>query len=406
MFEKMNQRLVIGIVGVILVLFFGIKAVGLFGRMANSQTEEAKYITVKDKLTIKGIAVRNEENIYKNGDGFVVYYYPNGEKLSANQEVAGIYKDESDILSSDRAHDLTKEIELLNEAVSPGNSSGAYIETITKKLTDDISLYSGQVNKHQLGDISDVKSEITFLLNSRNIATGRDIDYGDTIAKLTYERDNLEGNMSKVLPDIVAPSSGYFVNSVDGHENLNLNSIESMDATTLSEIIDSGNVDSKPSSGVIGKIIKGYDWYFASVVPNDYLKRIHKGSTYEMNFVFDKTYVVPGEVVEIKTRQGEDESIVIFECNEMNAKFSELRVKSVDIIFEEIKGLSVPKSSLRMPDGIIGVSVVFGETLVFKEVNIIYETDEYYIAEINDNIQLVGKYLQLNDLIIVPGNTA
>lgn len=413
MLNKSAQKVAFGIIGFALITFILIKVFVLFGNMADSQTEKSRYIVIKDKITITGIAVRDEESVYKNTDGFVVYHYSNGERMSADQVVASIYNDESDVVKNDRINALTKEINLLTEAKSSDSSSGAYMETIVKKLTTDVTSYVNKVQKNSLSGIDDLKSNITFLLNSRNISIDKSVSFDDTIAKLTYERDNLQQSMSVISSDIKVPSAGYFVNFIDGYENLTLDSVKSMEAETLSEILKSYDtaVSKNQSTGTIGKVLKGYDWYFAAVVPNDYLSKISKGKKYNLSFVFDESYEMPGKVVEIKTRQGEDDSIVVFECNRMNSKLSEMRIAKIDVVFNEISGITVPKSAIRMPNGVTGVHVVFGETLVFKEINMIYETEDYYISEIRevateDEYEPTKRFLQVNDRIVVPGNTS
>lgn len=409
--SKSTQRIVFGIVGVLFFIFLIMRMNTLFGNMARSQTVKAKYVTVKDKITVSGITVRDEEYIYKNGQGHVIYYYRNGERLSANEEVAGLYADKSDVLRSQQISEMTREIESLTEFQSDAHQSGAYMETIVKDITGGVSTYVNSVENQQLDNIAQTKIKMTSLLNSRNVLTKKDIDFSPTIARLTYERDNLASSVSAISSGISVPSAGYFVNTIDGYENLTLEEVSAMYAQDLKNLIESPNrpISTNENMGTIGKVIKGYDWHFAAVVPNEELDRLSKGYKYNLSIVFDKSYNVVGEVVDIKTRQGENDSIVIFECNEMNSQLADMRIKSIDIVFREISGVAVPKSALRMPEGKTGVHVVLGETVVFKEISRIYETDDYYISKVKDTPteeepNLPKTYLQINDRIIVPGN--
>ena len=92
--------------------------------------------------------------------------------------------------------------------------------------------------------------------------------------------------------------------------------------------------------------------------------------------------------------------MVVFSVERLNPTVSLLRNEDVTIKFYNYNGIRVRRSSLRLIDGEVGVFIKYGDTVKFRKLDIIYETDDYIISDITDG---KDNYLKLYDEVIISG---
>ena len=106
----------------------------------------------------------------------------------------------------------------------------------------------------------------------------------------------------------------------------------------------------------------------------------------------------------IVSETGRREAVLIFSTSTMPEGFSYARVQSVVIEKSTVTGYRIPTSALRMVDGKEGVYILYGSTVYFRRVEVIFESDGYFIvAERDLSREDASEYLGHSDTVISRG---
>jgi len=93
--------------------------------------------------------------------------------------------------------------------------------------------------------------------------------------------------------------------------------------------------------------------------------------------------------------------VVVFSSNQYMKELVNLRKQSASVVMDTYEGLKVPKDAVRVDDeGKLGVYVITGMYSEFKRIDVLYETEDYYIV---DTDPTTTKSLLVYDFIIVGG---
>ena len=72
---------------------------------------------------------------------------------------------------------------------------------------------------------------------------------------------------------------------------------------------------------------------------------------------------------------------VVFSYNRHMEELINMRKQSAMVVLEQYEGLKVPREAARVDaDGNMGVYVITGLYTEFKKIDILYETEDYYIV--------------------------
>ena len=349
---------------------------------------------VSENISFKGIIVRDETLIKSSSDGVIDYRYSDGSKISAGSLIAECYSSKSEILSKQRIDAYEKEIANLKEAQSYAEADYSDADSV-KKLIDE--KYSEIINHIQLGEYELAqmdKSELLMLMNKYNIITGVDEDYNSLIESLTGKIELVKDVYSDPISTIVSEKGGYFVSVTDGYEEqLNYETIYDLTADDINSIIENPR---KETYGTVGKCFDSYSCKIIGIINTDnpyfadtYLSvKLSSGSS---------SYEVYVESIEKIDDEGN--CIIILDCEMMDSSIIKNRVEQMHLVFDDYKGIKVDRTAIRFVDNQKGVYIIYGEDMLFKKINVIYEGDDFVLAEITDN----PDYLNVYDQIVLEG---
>lgn len=349
---------------------------------------------VSENISFKGIIVRDETLIKSSSDGVIDYRYSDGSKISAGSLIAECYSSKSEILSKQRIDAYEKEIANLKEAQSYAEADYSDADSV-KKLIDE--KYSEIINHIQLGEYELAqmdKSELLMLMNKYNIITGVDEDYNSLIESLTGKIELVKDVYSDPISTIVSEKGGYFVSVTDGYEEqLNYETIYDLTADDINSIIENPRKD---TYGTVGKCFDSYSCKIIGIINTDnpyfadtYLSvKLSSGSS---------SYEVYVESIEKIDDEGN--CIIILDCEMMDSSIIKNRVEQMHLVFDDYKGIKVDRKAIRFVDNQKGVYIIYGEDMLFKKINVIYEGDDFVLAEITDN----PDYLNVYDQIVLEG---
>lgn len=364
------------------------------------QTETAAASSSATMQSFYGIFVRDEKSITYSGSGAVSYPMPDGGKAANGSVVAYIYDSEEDIIINGRIEALKEEISLLESAQSPGTTELAKPAFLSPLIEETYQTISTDLAKKDLSSLDSERDSFLSLMCIYQITIGEAVDFDDRIDELYRQLNELEGRKRSPKREITADSTGYFVSYTDGYENmLNTENITELTADEIKQIVSDENSDnSKKSDKSIGKLIDGYGWKMVGIIDNSETT-FSPGDTVKLKFA-STSDTVNAVIERITDTDDPNESIVQLDCEEMTFDLVKHRVEHVEMILHDYEGIKVPREALRFDkNNNKGVYVLLGQRVMFKKLDVIFESSDYLLSRITSD----SEYLNIYDEIIISG---
>ena len=148
------------ILSLFLVCYAGIQAWIFFYNPY--QTEIAVNYSVNEVLHVNGIAVRTETVIEDNYGGSVSYIHEDAAKVLKNKPVAYAHASSDTVKKMERASELEKEINLLEEASSGVSQLYGSSEFINDQIGNSVLAYSHAIASGNYSSFSEINETISF----------------------------------------------------------------------------------------------------------------------------------------------------------------------------------------------------------------------------------------------------
>ncbi len=362
------------------------------------KTELAVNYSVYESIEAEGLVFRSETVIPATANGHLYYTVKNGARVAKNGVIASVYSSENDGFLAERINEIDAHIAILRNLQSNDSSAHVTLDIIETQLSNAVNTLITDAGDGLFENAQSSKSDLLSLLSKKQIITGKSVDFSAEIAKLEQEKKDLKSQYHSAISVIKAPVAGYFVDNVDGYESV-LSSIDPLTLSTgkLRELI---TMQTQPTNGGAGKIVGGYEWYFACVVPDSFYNALSVGSSISliMNFVSEEEVPV---TVAACNKDNEGNLAVVFRCAYMSEELSDIRKETAQLLIVRHSGLKVPKRAIVINDEMqAGVYIRSGNVAVFRKIDQLYsEPADYVISKVTDEYG----YLQLYDDIIVSG---
>ena len=364
------------------------------------QTEIAVTYSVNEAIHVDGIAVRTETVIEEQYDGSVSYIHEDAAKVLKNKPVAYAHASADTVMKMERADELLKDINLLQEAANGVSQLYGSSEFINDQIGNSVLAYSNAVSNGNYSEFIGIKDDLLLSINKKNSITGEPNKFEERIALLKAEYDELQNEInSDEANTVTSPKTGYFISSVDGFENI-INK-ENLFEKTVSEIEDIIVQDVVASEEKLGKIADNYKWYYViSVSPEEAeMFRIGRNVTVNFDGIKDSVKLEVFEKIEDDTSEN---VIIVLLCKTFTADFASIRQISADIVFSTISGLRISADSIRFNDEQqMGVFILDRNEVKFRAIETVYTGSDYNIVKWNQGTK---NALQLFDEVFVGGN--
>lgn len=380
------------------------------------KTEIVGISTYSETIDTEGISIRDESAITEPLSASSVSAVENGAKVSKGQPIINIFDSPQAAAAYKRIDEIDSEISELQSMTIASEDSATEVSNIEKQLDEQFGKLARCVNSGELNQISDIKGTITYLMNKRLVAMRKVEDYQERINNLNNEKQTLESTYSKTPSAINSPSSGYYVNSIDGYENLlNTSMLSDLTPSKLNDIMNQEVVLPENSAG---KLIKNFSWYLACPVSaqdaEDYLS---VNSVYTLILPYSRTSSMQGTLTYLNKGDG-DKYLAIFRCNSLISELCNIRRQPVKIQIRSYTGFNIKKSALHIrmttvenkdDDGNVisteevrypCVYTIVGNQVVAKRINILYNGEKNIICSSKES---GGNYLALYDKVITEG---
>lgn len=370
-----------------------------------TKTEIALRSESKDIVQAKGLVLRSEEIL--NNDSLVGrsnlrYVFGDGERVAKNGIIADVYTSSDDAQISYSIDRINGEIEVLQKLDNLKNNLSHSINSINAQVFAKISDYNMAMCSYDVLNAEKLKCDLLYELNEKKVILGEDLNIGEKIDALIAEKNSLVGKSSPSVSKVYSPSSGVFLNKVDGYENvLEYKDILKMDLSTLDI---NGLTPAMMSGSEIGKIIKSETWYIVCTVNSQDACKFNVGHEIKMKTSSMQSDKFLPCIVERKCKlKDSDDYIVVVSCQNMNKDLGYLRTEDFKFILNEYEGIKFPKAALHMPEKDFGVYVKVGKYLKFKKAVPCFFYDDYVVCRYDCADCANDKYVQQGDRVVVGG---
>ena len=126
---------------------------------------------------------------------------------------------------------------------------------------------------------------------------------------------------------------------------------------------------------------------------------LKKGQSVKLRF--DSIPGVEAEAAVRRIDSGEENTLVIFECEKYIEGIFSIRQSSVEIVAKSYSGFRIPISAVRVKDGQQGVMVKYGVNEIFKPCKVIFTDNSNDTVIINAITDGVTNPLEQFDKIVV-----
>lgn len=354
---------------------------------SNLRTAPAIYVELFDSVPVEGIIVR-EERLITSSENYISVSAENGQLVGTGETVAMAFSGEAALERANRIRELELQQRYIKAALE-GSSTDKEIARRDASIKSSVTSLTAAAARGEL----DLAAEAAVTLASL-VMDNPDIYVSEIDLELvTSELNSLKSAAGSDTKAIEAPVSGLFFASADGFEHLIPDNLAGLTVPRLTEMKDS--IQEIPEN-VIGKIIDPLEWYYAAVVPYETARRLEVGKSAALDFGRYCSQPLQARVVEIRYDQDKDCSVV-FRCTESAAELLYARNVSAEIVFDSISGIRVPVEAVYQEEAEeknedTGLMEMVTKNYIFtvtglqaekKYINIIWESADYYLAEIS-----------------------
>lgn len=375
------------------------------GFSADIETEYATIVTDSDVIPLDAYIMRSESVIFAasaTSGHSVGYVFSDGTKVHGGQVVANIYTGDG---SSDEAIvDLNRRIDLLESSNLTDGMTSSDTYVIDSKIQNYYYLIHQSTLLGNYSNLTKRRDELLTLINKRRILTGATTGYSDRIESLTAERALLSAGQDTIAESVEAPYAGYFYSTTDGYEStFSASKVESLTLAEFDKMLSSQ--PTRYSDRAVGKMVSDFNWYIVCETTRDSLRYFTKGYSYYVNFPYNDDVSIRMTLSNVVSEVGSDRVLLVLETERIPEDFSFRRMQPVELVRSSYTGYRVPISAARLVDGKQGVYIMIGNTIEFREIDILLEMDGYYIVAEQDpvNDPDYASKLGLYDQIVVSG---
>lgn len=379
----------------IVLMFFMVCAYLLFSVLRSlddrTYTVTTYAHTVDDAVEATGLLIRAETVVTGQTAAIVDVLPDQGEKVRAGAAVAYLYQDESALDRRRQLRTLTLEQEQLKYALQ--GQDGTDASRLDQSIVDAMV---GLRTSAAYGDLTSLEEQsLSFksLVIRHGYASDAGVDeLSAAITALDAQIQALQSASALDTTTVYAPCSGTFSAMADGYEStLYPDMLETLTAASLKQLMAQ---DPTAPAGAVGKLITNSKWYLATTVSPEVAERLVVGRSVTVRFSRDWS----GEVsmkIERVDEAADGACLVILSSTRNLADTSMLRKQTVDIVFNSLDGIRVPKKAVRTENRevtdpetgktttkqVIGVYVLTAAQAEFKAVEILADDGDYYLVQ-------------------------
>lgn len=365
---------------------------------ADVDTELAVMHSVYETIDTSGLVYRTETLIPDVQSGYPYFAVENGTRVAKNSVIASVYKDKNSGHIDQEIKEIDAQIDALTIIEADAASGRLSLDNVSSSTQNTLYQLIRNTDNNTFDNVDTAQFDILSLLSKKQLVTGKNVDLSKKIKQLKNEKKQLKSQYNPPKSKVYAPVAGYFADQTDGYESvLKTDQLKKLTVDKLQSYLD---MDPSEDSDSCGKIVSGYEWFMACILPDHYynILGVSKSMSLRMSLVMEEA--VPATVYACN-KDGSGNMVVVFRCDYMSVELSTIRKEAVQIQLVEHTGLKVPKRAIIIDKNQqAGVYVRAGNVVSFRKIEQLYsEPAEYSVCAV---VEEEG-YLRMYDDIIVGG---
>ena len=381
-----------------LLIVAGFIALVLVVVNVTKKTGEIEFGSLGADMDVNAAIIRDEKVIMSEPYEKITFEVTEGETVNNDQVIAQLYKrgyqDETMVtLLNLQKQIYDYQIQLL----------GGQEPTELTDLNDNIDTVELQIRSVSRGeselDMLDLEQTLKDLENQRVTLMQSIVTPDTTLTQLYNDLKSQQNVMSGWKRDIKNTSGTGIVSFYfDGYEQvLSVNKLSTINSALVKTVVNGGNtanVSESTSEVPLYRIINNTHWFIAFVTSSSDPMRLAEGEQYSVLF---KDYSEQQYTATARASQVSENAVVnILEFNTDIGKMIGSRTVAATIS-KSAQGLVVPLKAIEIVSGMPGINIVYGDTVLRVEVDILAQNDNKAVIRAHnesDNLTAGMKYLK------------
>lgn len=344
-------------------------------------TAQAVLYAASDGVSVEGFVVRQETVIPAAYD-LVLPTKGEGEKVACGEEVAVTLRSAAAQERQEEINRTEQELEQLRLALTY-QSQLTDNEAVAQRLASSAASFAGQVAQRRLDAARAAGQELRSLLLRQSVGTSDTGAIQAQISQLQQQLDSLEASAASDTKSITAEAAGYYSAVADGYEALLTPQI--LESLSVSDFQSLWKEAATAPAQNAGRLIASAQWYYACTVESRYLEDLEVGDSLRVSLGSEVDLELKMTVVRV--HREEEQGLLVLSSQDHLASVSALRRLNADVIFHSYNGLRVPREAVcyNEESGSAGVYVLEGAKAVWKDIQLLYDNGDTYIAALDQS---------------------
>lgn len=344
-------------------------------------TAQAVLYAASDGVSVEGFVVRQETVIPAAYD-LVLPTKGEGEKVACGEEVAVTLRSAAAQERQEEINRTEQELEQLRLALTY-QSQLTDNEAVAQRLASSAASFAGQVAQRRLDAARAAGQELRSLLLRQSVGTSDTGAIQAQISQLQQQLDSLEASAASDTKSITAEAAGYYSAVADGYEALLTPQI--LESLSVSDFQSLWKEAATAPAQNAGRLIASAQWYYACTVESRYLEDLEVGDSLRVSLGSEVDLELKMTVVRV--HREEEQGLLVLSSQDHLASVSALRRLNADVIFHSYDGLRVPREAVcyNEESGSAGVYVLEGAKAVWKDIQLLYDNGDTYIAALDQS---------------------
>ena len=344
-----------------------------FTRMPDSEIETLLVTedTVLSTLTGEAILFREETMLDTVNTGLAVPLVAEGAHVARDTALVQVYPSGAE--NSDYYRVLSESIERFTLAKGEGDALAdlADLEGEIRALAlDAVAL----LESGKGGEATALLEELRVFYSRVEALKSESFSLSELIRALSEARDALIDEAGDSYETVTSEIGGYYYPYADGYGALCApEALETMTGRELLSIAETVRGDAEAPHG--GVLVPSAEWFLALPIDlsSDALAELPVGATYTVILSDEGGIEIPMSIVRTVEGTEDTPAVIILSTLRMPDGFSFRRIQSITVVTGSETGFSISLAAIRSLDGIPGVYVLDGNTMVFCRVEILRE---------------------------------
>ena len=367
--------------GIILMLLLALIAYGIAAAFSalekSTATVTAIAYEVGDGFQSTGFVVRDEQ-ILKAPEGINVLLRTEGERVAKGEALAATFADEGAQEAQMRIDELEQELERI-ESVLGTLSTTQGSAGLDGQLQQELVSFTAQTVRGDLAAAGQSANSLKATVLRRFLdEEGRDAMRAQA-QSLRSELASLRSRLAGAVTQSTAQRAGFFSGTTDGYDRIL--TVQTVSTISVSDYDEITRMKPEAPAGTLGRLITSPQWYYVCEARRTDLEGCKVGDWLSVEFAFD-VYEPLRMRIERISDPVDERQILVLSCEDHMEQAARLRTQQADIILHTYQGVRVPKQAIYFDNetGSAGVYVLVGAIARWKDVDIIYEAQDYYLV--------------------------